>query len=395
MRLLEHQCKQLLGRYGIPFTTPHLATTAAVAEAAFLALGGPSVMKAQVPFGGRGKLGAVRIITSAAEAIEHATDLLGMEIRGYPVSTITLEPKATFTQEYYVGITWDLRKRQPVAIFNPAGGVDVESGVGQAAQRAFDPRTPLTPYQGRELAAEGGLAGRELVLIGSAIAALSRAFLELDALTLEINPFVVTAEHKLLGLDAHVELDDDAAYRLHDALAELGEIPRTSGNRPPTAIEEEAARIDASDHRGVAGRLVEFPGDIALLIGGGGASLTVFDAVLRHGGQPANYCEIGGNPTAEKVAALTQLLLSKPGVRHLAVIMNVVNNTRADVMAHGVIQGIRAAGLEPSRVLSVFRIPGSWEDEATAFLAENGVTALGREVSLDAAAALAVQHSRP
>jgi len=395
MRLLEHQCKQLLGRYGIPFTTPHLATTVEEAEAAFIALNCPAVMKAQVPFGGRGKLGAVRVITSPAEAIQHARDLLGMEIRGYPVSTITLEPKATFTQEYYVGIAWDLRKRQPVAIFNPAGGIEVESGVGQAAQRAFDPRTPLTPYQGRELAAQGGLAGRELVLVGSAIAALSQAFLELDALTLEINPIVVTVENKLLGLDAHVELDDDAAYRLQDFLADLGEIPRTSGNRLPTAIEEEAARIDASDHRGVAGRLVEFPGDLALLIGGGGASLTVFDAVLRHGGQPANYCEIGGNPTSEKVAALTQLLLSKPGVRHLAVIMNVVNNTRADVMAHGVIQGIRAAGLEPSRVLSVFRIPGSWEDEATAFLRENGVTALGREVSLDAAAALAVQHSRP
>ena len=138
-------------------------------------------------------------------------------------------------------------------------------------------------------------------------------------------------------------------------------------------------------------RIAVLAQSMSALIGGGGASLTVFDAVLRHGGRPANYCEIGGNPTEEKVAALTSLLLTKPGVRRLAVIMNVVNNTRADVMARGVIRGIEAAGRAPAEVLSVFRIPGSWEEEAAAHLASSGVKALGREVSLDAAAALAVQ----
>ena len=101
-----------------------------------------------------------------------------------------------------------------------------------------------------------------------------------------------------------------------------------------------------------------------MLIGGGGASLTVFDAVLRHGGRPANYCEMGGNPTAEKVAALTRLLLAKPGVEKLAVIMNVVNNTRADIIAEGVVAGIEQAGLQASEAVSVFRVPGSWEEEA-------------------------------
>ena len=393
MRLLEHQCKRLLGKHGIPFSEPVIATTAAEAEAAFATINGPAVMKAQVPFGGRGKAGAIRMIDSGQDARNNAADLLGKELRGFLVSAISLEPKITFECEYYAGIAWDLRRRQPVAIFNRAGGVEVESEASLAVKRAFDPRTPLTPFQGRELAEEGGLTGKELVLVGSLIAALSKAFLELDAITLEINPLVVTSEGKLLCLDAHVELDDDAAYRLKGALQDLGEIPTTSGGRTPTPIEEEAARIDARDHRGVAGRVVEFPGDLALLIGGGGASLTVFDAVLRHGGKPANYCEIGGNPTAEKVAALTELLLSKPGVSQLAVIMNVVNNTRADVMAQGVIDGIRATGKKPSEVLSVFRIPGSWEEEAVALLAANGVTALGREISLDAAASLAVKQS--
>ena len=122
--------------------------------------------------------------------------------------------------------------------------------------------------------------------------------------------------------------------------------------------------------------------------------MTVFDAIRRHGGKPANYCEVGGNPTEEKVAALTALLLAKPGVKHLAVIMNVVNNTRADVMARGVIMGAKQAGKKPGEVITVFRIPGSWEQEAQALLAAEGILALGREVSLDEAARRAVERSK-
>jgi len=270
----------------------------------------------------------------------------------------------------------------------------VESAASRAVRRHFDPRRPPGLFEGREMAAEGGLRGKDLVAVGAALSALGRAFLELDALTLEINPLVLDCGGAWLGVDAHAEIDDDAEARQRKRLEPLGEIPRTSGARTPTALELEAARIDSADHRGVAGRVVEFDGTMALLIGGGGASLTVFDSILRHGGRPANYCEIGGNPTEEKVAALTKLLLSKHGVERLSAIMNVVNNTRADVMAHGVIRGIREAGKTPAGVLSVFRIPGSWEDEATAFLAEHGICALGRDVSLDEAAARAVAHSK-
>ena len=180
--------------------------------------------------------------------------------------------------------------------------------------------------------------------IGAVLHQLADAFLRLDGVTIEINPLAETTEGKLIGLDAHVELDDDAAARLASELQRLGPIENSAAGRPPTALELEAQRIDAMDHRGVAGRVVEFDGDLALLIGGGGASLTVFDAIRRYGGKPANYCEVGGNPTEEKVAALTALLLSKPGVRKMAVIMNVVNNTRADVMARGAIEGVRRAG---------------------------------------------------
>ena len=390
MRLFEHQSKSLLGSFGIPFAPFHTASTPEEAGVAFAAIGGPAVLKAQVPFGGRGKAGAIRMVDSEDAARSEAAELLAMELRGFPVKLVSIEPKIAIARELYVGFTWDLRKRCPIALLNTAGGIEVESAAGRVVQRSFDPRHPLSAFEGREIAAESGLAGKDLVRVGAILAKLSEAFLAIDGLTVEINPLVLTDSGEWLGVDAHVEIDDDAAARLKSRLAGLGEIPAASGKRPPTALEIEAARIDATDHRGVAGRVVEFDGSLALLIGGGGASLTVFDAVLRHGGKPANYCEIGGNPTEEKVAALTALLLSKPGVDGLAVIMNVVNNTRADVMARGVIQGILAAGRKPSEILSVFRIPGSWEEEAVAFLAEHGVVALGREVSLDEAAARAV-----
>ncbi len=190
----------------------------------------------------------------------------------------------------------------------------------------------------------------------------------------------------LIAVDAHIELDDDALFRHKEWMARFNLIER--GERKRTPLEQRATEIDAADHRGVAGRVVEFDGDLALLIGGGGASLTIFDAILDAGGKPANYCEIGGNPSVWKIAELTQLLLSKPGVKRLAVIMNVVNNTRVDLVARGVIKGIVESGRNPSEVIAAFRIPGSWEEEGIKILKKYGVRYFGREVSLNEVAAM-------
>ncbi len=138
-----------------------------------------------------------------------------------------------------------------------------------------------------------------------------------------------------------------------------------------------------ADHRGVAGRLIPFGGNIGLLIGGGGASLAVMDLVLDRGLKPANYCEIGGNPSVWKIKELTKLILSQPEVDRLVVTMNVVSNTRADLVARGVIKGVLEMGRTPSEVIAAFRIPGSWEDESRAILAHYGVRHFGRETSLD------------
>ena len=317
-----------------------------------------------------------------------------MDVRGTTVDVISIEPKLNYDREFYVGMTWDTVTKLPVALLSLAGGVDVESSQSdQVARQPFDPWTGLAPYKARGLAAKVGLTGNILVGVGEVLTKLSGAFLTCDSVTMEINPLVVAKDEKLIGLDARVEIEDEAVYRQRERLEPLGELTMTAAGRPPTSLELEAQRIDTRDHRGVAGRVVEFDGDLALLIGGGGASLTVFDAIKAHGGNPANYCEVGGNPTEEKVAAITSLLLSKSGVKGMAVIMNVVNNTRADVIARGVVMGVEAAGRKPTETISLFRVPGNWEAEAREIMEAVGVEVYGREVSLDETARLAVEKS--
>ena len=395
MRLLEHQSKKLLSSFGLVFTELTLVNSMDEVQATVEHVGLPAVLKAQTPFGGRGNAGAVRFAESVDQAVIAAEALLGMNLRGTTVEVISIEPKLNYEREFYVGITWDTVAKLPVALLSLAGGVDVESARSdQVARQLFDPWTGLTPYKAREMAAEVGLTGKTLVGVGDVLTKLSGAFLACDGVTMEINPLVVTKDEALIGLDARVEIEDEAVYRQRERLEPLGELTMTAAGRPPTPLELEAQRIDATDHRGVAGRVVEFDGDLALLIGGGGASLTVFDAIKAHGGTPANYCEVGGNPTEEKVAAITSLLLSKPGVKGMAVIMNVVNNTRADVIARGVVMGVEGSGKKPAEIISLFRVPGNWEEEAREIMAAAGVEVHGREMSLDAAARLAVERNR-
>ncbi len=140
--------------------------------------------------------------------------------------------------------------------------------------------------------------------------------------------------------------------------------------------------------------MIEFEGNMGLIMGGGGASLTAFDAVRAHGGEPANYWEIGGNPSVQKVTELTKLLLSKPNVQKIAVIMNVVSNTRVDLVARGIIKGILEAGKVPSETVAVFRIPGAWEEEGSKILTKYGVSFCDRTVSIDDAARIAVENSK-
>ncbi len=398
MRLNEWEAKTLLRAQGILVPEGVRIQTPEQAAEAAVNLGGPVVIKAQVPSGRRMKAGGVRFATHADEARQVAAAFLGQDLLGFRVNEVLVEAQVPPGQELFLAVTYDDIAKTPVILASAAGGIEVEQiakgAPAKLVHQAVDMCWPFSAYQAREVAAAMGLTGRDLMAVSDVVWRLYELFYRYDATLAEINPLVLLARNRCVALDAHIELDDDALGRHPELASEWGIRPRPSQARPPTPFEEAGARIDAADHRGVAGRVVEFDGDLGLLIGGGGASLTVFDAILGYGGHPANYCEIGGNPSVRKIRNLTQLILSRPGVRRLAVIMNVVNNTRVDLVARGVIKGIVELGLDPRDVLAVFRIPGSWEAEGIKILRHYGVPFCDRTVSLDEAARLAVERSR-
>ncbi len=249
----------------------------------------------------------------------------------------------------------------------------------------------VAPEAGQAVGAVG-VTGSDLNRLTPIIAKLIDLFLEYDLTLAEINPLARLEDGSFLVLDGHVDMEAEARGSHQALLTELGiGDEETRQARPPTPFEIEGAQVDASDHRGVAGNVVEFDGNLGLVIGAGGGSLTLFDAVRNHGGKPANYCEIGGNPSVKKACELTKLILGKPGVEKIAVMMNVVSNTRVDMVARGVIKGCLDCGKDPSEVIAIFRIPGAWEDEGFKILAKYGVEYCDRSVSMYEAAGRAVE----
>jgi len=395
VRFYEHESKSILGRQGISVPAGRLAHSAPEAAAAAAAIGLPVVVKGQVLSGGRMKAGAVRFAQTEDEARVAAEAILALEVAGRRPEALLVEARIDTAREYYLGVTYDALAKRPLAIVSERGGIDVEDVAarepGHVVRRPFSALLPLSSFTFREAVAALGIAGGELWSLADTLHGLAQLFLAHDLTLAEINPLAALPDGSLVALDCHLEMEDEAVARQRPLLEELGIDPATRQARQPTPFERRAAEIDQMDHRGVAGRVVEFAGDLGLLIGGGGASLTAFDAVRRHGGRPANYCEIGGNPSVRKVAELTRHILGKPGVERLAVIMNVVNNTRVDLVARGVIKGCLDAGREPAQAVAVFRIPGAWEEEGFRLLRHYGIEPLGREVSIDEAARRAAQ----
>ncbi len=390
MRFYEFEAKAFLARQGIAIPAGRLAHTADEAAGAAPSVGFPAVLKSQVLSGGRMKAGGIRFAESAAEARQAAEAILGLEIRGRQPVGVLIEPRAAVAQEYYLGVTYDTLAKLPVAIVSDRGGIDIEEVAEKEpehiSRRTFSSLLPLTEFPFKDCVAALGISGGELTALTGVLFRLARAFLEHDLTLAEINPLARLADGSYAALDCHIEVEDEAVGRQKALLEALGVDAGGRTARQPTPLELQAVEVDASDHRGVAGRLVEFDGPLGLIIGGGGASLTAFDAVRRHGGQPANYCEIGGNPSVRKVAGFTKLILSKPGVEKIAVIMNVVNNTRVDMVARGVIKGCVESGRDPAKTIAAFRIPGAWEEEGFRLLRHYGVEYFDRTVSIDEAA---------
>ena len=392
MRLLECESKEILNKYQIVTPEGRL-----VASADHLDIKLPVMLKAQVPVGGRGRSGGILEAVTIQEAESKIEQLLSTWVRGYKPSRILMEDKLDIDQEFFMAITYDTVAKSPLAIFSRKGGMDIETLAEREPDMVnrefFSFRSRLPQYRAREIISETGISGRLLLGLGNILSRLADIFADYDATLAEINPLALTRTGRLVALDCHLEIDDDALFR-HQELAKLAEAEkRFEAEKGMTEFESKAAEIDQLDHRGVAGRVIEFDGDMGLIIGGGGASLTAFDAIQSHGGKPANYCEIGGNPSVLKVKELTRLLLSKPNVQKVAVIMNVVSNTRVDLVARGIVKGILEAGKNPAETVVAFRVPGAWEEEGFKILSKYGVEFLNRTVSIDDSARIAVEKA--
>jgi len=392
MRLLEHESKEILRRYNMLIPEGDV-----VESGEALKMDGPVMLKAQIPLGGRGKSGGIMEASSSGEAKDKIEQLLRAPIRGYGARRILVEEMIDIAREFFMAVTYDTVAKAPLVIFSQEGGVDIEDLSATQPEKVqkelFTVRGRLPQYRAREIISEAGISGRMLLGLGAILSSLADIFLDYDATLVEINPLALTGDGKLIALDCHIEMDDDALYRHRDLAEKLALDNRYEGGRKSTAFERKAAEIDNLDHRGVAGRMIEFDGLMGLIIGGGGASLTAFDAVKHHGGKPANYCEIGGNPSVLKVKELTKHILTKKGVEKIAIIMNVVSNTRVDLVARGIVKGILEAGRVPSETVAVFRVPGAWEEEGFKILSKYGVPYCDRSVSIDEAAKMAVERT--
>ncbi len=395
MRFYEYESKALFEKHGLPLGRGRLARSADEARAACAEIGGPVVLKSQVLSGGRMKAGAVKFADAADEAAAHFEAIMPILVNGQEARAVLVEEKSPVEQEYFVAITWDGRAKQPVLVFSDMGGIDIEEVAethpDHVSKTHFSSILPLSPRIAKEAIGATGVTGQALNRLTPIVYELMQIFLAYDLTLAEINPLARLEDGRFVVLDGHIDMEAEARG-VHAKLLEnlgIGE-DETRQARPPTDFEIAGARVNAVDHRGVAGNVVEFDGNLGLVIGAGGGSLTLFDAVRKHGGKPANYCEIGGNPSVTKAKELTKLILSKPGVEKIAVMMNVVSNTRVDIVARGVVKGCIEAGKDPAETIAIFRIPGAWEDEGFKILEKYGVEYCDRSVSMYDAAGRAV-----
>jgi succinyl-CoA synthetase beta subunit len=396
MRFFEYEAREIVKRAGIPVTDYGFTKSADEAREIAARIDGPTVIKSQVLSGGRMKAGGVQFADTPDEAAAHAADVLKLEINGHMPRGILVDPKADLKQEYYLGVVWDGTQKKPVMLFSDIGGIDIEEVAetqpDHVGRQHFSSRTEPLDYLAKQCIASTGVTGRPLQRITPILARLAKLFLDTDMTLAEINPLGELTDGSFVALDAHMDMENEARPRQKQLLKEL-EIgdEETREAREATPFEIAGEAVDGMDHRGVAGNVTEFDGNIGLVIGAGGGSLTLFDAVRKYGGEPANYCEIGGNPSVAKAAGLAKLVLEKPGVEKIAVMMSIVSNTRVDIVARGVIKACLELGYDPAEKIAIFRIPGAWEDEGYKILDKYGVEYCDRTVSMHEAAKRAVE----
>ena len=394
MRFYESETKRILAKHGIAVPKSGVAKTAEEAERLASELGAPVVLKAQMLAHGKARHDTVKTADSPASAKQIAASLLALDDGGRKPAGLLVETRPAAVDEYTLAFTYDGTAKRPVMIgARGTGNVEevAEKDPNAVARRHFSALSGFSDYLAKELVAGIGVQSADVPKMTAAVSRLAQLFLRYDLTQLDVV-LGRLEDGSFVALDARSDMEVEGRPRQKAILEEIG-IAESDRRlvREPTAFEIEAAKIDAEDPRGVAGPVVEFDGNIGLVIGAGGGSLTLTDAVRRVGGKPANYAALGGNPSVKKAQRLTRLILSKPGVKRIAVMSNVVSNTRADLVARGVIKGVIEAGLDPAQTIAIFRVPGAWEADAAKILEKYGVEYCDRTVSISEAAKRAVE----
>jgi succinyl-CoA synthetase beta subunit len=390
MHLHEYQAKDLLRRYGIAVPQGGAAASAPEAVTVAQTLGGTLwVVKAQVHAGGRGKAGGVQLVRNLAALRSAAERMLGHNLvtqqtgsSGLPVERVYIESGSDIDRELYLSLTLNREKGRIAVIASAAGGMDIEEVAHKTPQKIFSltvhPAAGLLPYQCRDLAFALALKEKTVRDLQSLLTALYRLYLECDASLVEINPLVVTKSGELLALDAKVDIDANALFR-HPDLAAL---------RDPS--QEDPLERRASEHEL---NYVSLDGDIACMVNGAGLAMATMDLIQLHGGKPANFLDVGGGATAERVKVAFEIILSNPKVR--AVLINIFGGiVRCDIIAEGVVQAVKAVGVA---VPVVVRLEGTNAAEARKILAASALAITAAQDLTDAAQkviALAKQGAR-
>jgi succinyl-CoA synthetase beta subunit len=360
LNIHEYQARDLLERRGVPFLPAGLASTPA--EAAEIARRlGPVVVKAQVHAGGRGKAGGVRRAQNPDEAAAAAAAILAMRFQGLVVRQVLVVSAATVETESYLGVALDRAAARPVFIVSPAGGVEIEEVAATTPARVhralIDPRYGLLPHQATGLAFALYRDIAQVRAAATIMQALATTFWEVGASLAEINPLATGPDGRLIALDSKIVIDDN----------ELGHRPEIAALRDPTAELEAEAKARAA---GLS--FIKLEGSVGCCVNGAGLAMATMDLVKFYGGSPANFLDIGGSSSPEKVVAALDIITADPNVR--VILFNIFGGiTRCDDVATGI---VRATEHVPRSVQLVIRLTGTNEDEAVRILTAAGFAAL-------------------